>query len=156
MAVLALTADELVEGYRSLPINDHGKLRTQFFSLPAQSVAADANSTVELFDLPQGRVRVLPSLSRLTNSAWGSSRTLSIGHRAYASRDPGQADPEAENASAFISAMDVSGAQASVAWSTVLKYDIYSKSGVRVFATVAGGTLPVGGSFSGFMVYIYE
>lgn len=155
MAVLALTSDQLVEGYRKTPVDDHGKYRIQYFSMAAVAVAADATSTVDLLDLPPGRTRILPHASRLTVSAWGASRTLSIGHLAYQSRDAGNS-PEAANPTAFVNALDVSAGVTAVAFSNTLKYDIYSKEKVRVQASVAGGTIPVGATMSGYIAYIYE
>ena len=156
MAVLALTSTQKDGTTRKRPFDTQGKLRFAYFALPAVAVAGDINTTLELCDLPPGAVRILPWLSRLTTSAWGASRTLSIGHRAYAKLD----DPytqEAEAAAAFISALDVSSAVANVAWSsTVQKYDVFSKAGVTLFGTVAGGTIPVGATMSGLVAYLYE
>lgn len=156
MAVLALTSTQKDGTTRKRPFDTQGKLRFAYFALPAVAVAGDINTTLELCDLPPGAVRILPWLSRLTTSAWGASRTLSVGHRAYAKLD----DPytqEAESASAFISALDVSSAVANVAWSsTVQKYDVFSKAGVTLFGTVAGGTIPVGATMSGLVAYLYE
>lgn len=156
MAVQALKSTETTDGYRSNPNHDHGKVRTQFFDVPATTVAGDATSTVDLCNLPPGRVRVIPELSRITNSAFGAARTLSIGHTAYPSRDPAAADPEPANPTAFAAALDVSAANNGVALSNVLKYDIYSKAGVLVQATVNVDTIPVGATLSGFIAYVYE
>lgn len=154
MAVLALKTTELdPTNQRVYPIADHGKFRIQFFSLPAVAVAGDIGTTIDLCDLPPGRVRVLPNASRITHSAWGASRTLALGHTAYYSADATQ---EAADPDAFFAALDVSSAGAALAWSTVLKYDIYSKSGVRIQAIVAGGTIPIGATLSGYVAYIYE
>lgn len=156
MAVLALIADQLVAGYRKYPIDLHGKLRFAYMSLAANPVAGDVASTIELFDLPPGRVRVLPNLSRLTCSAWGAARTLSIGYRAYSSTQVSGAAAIAEDVDDLMAAKDVSGALASVVWSTAMKYDLYSVAGVRVFGKVAGDTIPVGATLSLLMAYIYE
>lgn len=156
MAVLQLAVAELAEDYRKYPITDHGKVRFQFFTLPAVAVAGDINTTIDLCDLPPGRVRILPNASRISTSAWGASRTLSIGHLLYDSRDAGQNSPEAANPTALVNAMDVSSAVNAAAFSTTLKYDIYSKAGVRIQGKVAGGTIPVGATLSGYIAYLYE
>lgn len=158
MAVLELISKQLSgrDVYRNRPIDDHGKMRIQFFELPvANPVAGDIGTTIRLFQLPAGAVRILPCLSRITTSAWGASRTLALGHKAYSTRPPDNSD-EPLNASAFFAALDVSAAVNAAAWSTVLKYDIYSRSGVEIYATVAGGTIPVNATISGFCTYIYE
>lgn len=159
MAVLALLSTQKDGVTRKRPFDIHGKLRFDYFALPAVAVAADIGSTVELCDLPPGAVRILPWLCRLTTSAWGASRTLSIGHRAYQKADPnfGATTDEAESANAFVNALDVSSAVSNVAWSsTVQKYDVFSKAGVVIFATVAGGTIPVNATMTGLVAYIYE
>lgn len=145
-------------GQRNYPIDDHGKLRFQYFSVPAANVTVigDADSTALLCKLPPGRVRVLPWLSRVSGGVFGASRTLDIGHLAYPSRDDAGAALEATNYEAFLANLDVSAATNAVAFSTVLKYDLYSKVEVQVAARIQGGTWPIGIAISGFIAYIYE
>lgn len=167
MAVEALKSTEVGADYRGKPINDHGKLRVQYFNLPATTVAGDATSTVDLCDLPPGAVRIVPDLSRLAASAFGAGRTLDVGHRAYLKKDPhmlgGGTIDEAEDADAFIDGLDVSAAVTGSPFGAGLsafgyktKFDLFSKSGVTVFATVLGGTIPIGTTITGFIVYVYE
>lgn len=157
MTVLALKTTELGDDARNYPTQNHGKLRYQFFDLPATAAEGEVASTIDLCNLPPGRVRVLPHLSRLTHSAFGAGRTLKIGHLAYASKDPNTGDPEAADDDAFTpAALDVATASDSVAFSAKLKYDIYSKAGVRVQALVGGDTIPAGASLSGCIAYICE
>lgn len=148
-------ADQLVVDYRKYPIDDHGKMRIQYFSVSALAVAYAQNDTIVLFKLPPGRVRVLPCLSRISNSAFGAARTLSIGNKAYMKRPPIET-LEPLLSTTFITALDVSGANAGLAWGTGIKFDIYSTAGVDIYATVLGGTMPIGASMSGYMTYIYE
>lgn len=157
MAVLANISTQMTPDVRLRPLDQHGKIRIDFFDVPAANtpVIGDANTTFELCILPPGAVRVLPNMSRVSMSAQGAARTLSIGHRSYAKRPPDNAN-EAENDSAFVNAMDVSGAVSAAAFSTVLKYDLYSLAGVTVFARVKGGTTPVGTTLSGYIAYVYE
>lgn len=165
MAVLALKSTEKTDGYRGVPTNDHGKLRVQYFNVPAVAVAGDANTTLELCTLPPGKVRVIPDLSRIATSAFGAGRTLDVGHRAYQKVDPtyNSTTDEAEDADAFIDGLDVSSAVTGASFGSglsafgyKLKFDLYSKGGVTVFATVLGNTIPVGATVSGFIVYSYE
>lgn len=156
MAVLALQSVQEKTDYRGRPTDEHGKLRIQYFELEAVAVAGDIGSTVDLCTLPPGAIRILPLLSMLQVSAFGASRTLSVGHRAYQKRDnPGEAY-EAESANAFINARDVSSATFAAFSAAVLKYDVYSKQGVKLFATVAGGTIPVNATIKGYVIYIAE
>lgn len=161
MAVLQLTSTQMDGVTRKRPIDEHGKLRFVYFALPAVAVAGDINTTIDLAKLPPGATRIMPWLSRIKVSAWGASRTLSLGHHSYSKRPSGTDtmanETEAESANAFISALDVSSAVALSAWSaTVEKYDIYSRTEVVLFATVAGGTIPVGATLSGYCAYLYE
>lgn len=158
MAVEAFTTTELAPDRRGSPQNDHSKVRFQYFHLPATTVAGDANSTVDLCDLPIGQIRVIPELSRVQCSAFGADRTLSVGHRMYQKRDAYMAQgavDEPEDADAFGAGIDVSAA-ATVKVGPSVGFDIFSKEGVRVFATVAGGTIPLGATLSGYIAYTYE
>lgn len=159
MAVEAFKVTELGDEYRGSPQNDHSKVRFQYFNLPATTVAGDANTTIDLADMPPGPVRVIPELSRIQCSAFGASRVLAVGHRAYQKRDAymnssGVTD-EAESANAFGSAIDVSAA-ATVKVGAAVGYDVFSKAGFRVFTTVTGGTIPLGATLKGFIAYTYE
>lgn len=155
-AVENYSSAQLVEGYRKYPIDEHGKLRFLYFNVPALTVTGDADSTYELGNLPPGRVRVLPCLSRITTSAYGSSRTLDVGHAAYQKRGDPAEDFEALNYEAFIANMDISSAVAAAAFSTALKYDLYSVAGVKLVARVQAGTSPIGATMSGLLAYLYE
>lgn len=161
MAVLELTSTQMDGTTRKRPFDEHGKLRFCYFALPAVAVAGDINTTVDLCKLPPGAIRILPWLSRIKVSAWGSSRTLDVGHRAYSKRpagtDTSANETEAADEDAFIAALDVSSAVALSAWSaTVEKFDIYSRTEVVVYAKVEGGTIPVGATLSGYVAYLYE
>lgn len=148
---------QMADGYRKRPVEDHGKLRYQYFDTGVLTVAYAQNDQIELCKLPPGFKRVLPCLSRFTCTLFGAGRTLNIGHRAYMKRPSDNSDTnEAENASAFVAALDVSAALNAVAWSTVLKYDIYSLQENVIFATVLGGTMPIGARAQGLMAYLYE
>ncbi len=145
-------------GNRNYPIDDHGKLRIQYFSVPAANLTAvgDADSTALLCKLPPGRVRVFPWLCRVSGLAFGASRTLDIGHLAYQTRDDSGAALEAANYEAFLANLDVSGAVNAVAFSTVMKYDLYSKTEVQIAARIQGGTWPQTAAISGVIAYAYE
>lgn len=150
---------QLTEGARRYPIDDHGKLRMQHFDVPALTVAYAANDTIELCRMPPGRLRILPWLSRWRSSAFGGGRTIDLGHRAYLIRPPtGEAgNYEAEDVDAFIDGLDVSGAVALSAWSaTVQKFDVYSRTEWVLFATILGGTMPIGAELHGSVAYLYE
>ena len=149
-----LDAAQLAEGYRRHPIDDHGKLRFAYGKATAD-VAVAANGTIGLLWLPPGRKRVIPSLSRITVSAFGSGRTLDVGHDTYLKRPPGNA-MEADDPDAFIDGLDVSSAVTNGVVGTALKFDMYSLDEVLVYATVLGNTMPVAGTIELLLAYLYE
>lgn len=159
MAVQAYTSNQLVDGYRATPIEDHGKLRFQAFDFTA-AAAGDATSTINLCNLPSGRVRVLPWLSRISNDATNAGVTLSVGTLAYENRDSGAPDDPGLQAADPVAltpvALDISAANDSVPLGQVYKYDFYSKAGITVQATVNVGIIPLGTKVSGMIAYIYE
>jgi hypothetical protein len=155
MAVEAYKSAQIASNGVSLKASfeDYAKLRYSFFSL-TPGVIGDANSTCDLVILPPGRVRVLPFLSRIATGAFGASRVLDIGHRAY-TKEGGAIEAEALNA--FVNDLDVSSAVALTAWSsTVLKYDMFSRSGIVISALVAGGTWQLAGTLNGCIAYLVE
>ena len=152
MAVEAYKSSQIATVGLKASFEDYAKLRYSFFDL-TPAVIGDANSTCDLIVLPPGRVRVLPHASRLWCGAFGASRVLDIGHRAYTKE---AAAIEAENAEAFTANLDVSSALNNTAFSTARKYDIFSRQGVTVFAAVAGGTWPLAATLSGYVAYLVE
>jgi hypothetical protein len=150
-----INADALKEDARRYPVDDHGKLRMQYFKVTALTAALSANDTIALFWLPPGRKRILPNLSRVSHSAFGAGRSLDIGHDAYMKRPAGN-DAEAIDVDAFIDGKDVATAANAAVFSTELKFDMYSLNEVLVYATVLGGTMPVGATLEGYMAYLYE
>lgn len=145
----------VVDAARRYPTSDHGKLRLAYFkyTVPAGGIAAD--SQIELCDLPKGRVRILLHLSRI----WVSDQvagTLDLGHRAYDSIDGGTAT--AEDVDAFIDGMDIAtAAVVAAAWATTpAKFDLYSRAGVRLYATKLGGVMAAADVIEGYCIYVYE
>lgn len=146
---------QMAEGYRKRAFEDHGKVRYQYFDTGVLTVAYAASDQIDLCRLPSGAKRVLPFLSRITSSALGAARTFKIGHRQYMKRPPDN-DLEVEDDDAFLAALDVSAAVNAAAFSTVLKFDMYSLTEIDVFGTISGGTLPIGGQVQGLIAYICE
>ena len=155
-----INADQLADGYRRYPIDDHGKLRFQAFSVAALGTALSANDTIGLVWLPPGRKRILSHLSKIKTSAFGAGRTLDLGHDAYLKRPVGvgSGSTEAADPDALIDGLDVSSAVNAVFTepSGDLWFDMYSLDKVLLYATVLGGTMPVGGTMSGLIAYLYE
>lgn len=126
---------------------DMGEVRLAYFS-HTQDGAGDADSTVELIKLPAGRVRVIGHLSRVETSAFGSSRTLAIGHAAAAAVG---GEAIAADDAAFAAATSVASAGGFACTGMPL---IETEGGIRVLATVAGGTIPDSATVEGAIAYM--
>lgn len=160
MGVTTQTATEITNA-ESLPrvannnIDVMGKLRFANITF-TQSGAGDAGSSVALVDLPQGRVKVLANLSTIRVSALGSSRVMDIGFDAYTDWKGASVSADDDY---FATDVDVSAA-ATVLFSEALNgastKEFRSKSGVRLRATVAGGTIPDAATINGYVVYVIE
>lgn len=156
MAILSLTPLSEVAGYRRRPTDDHAKLRELYYKIVNDAVAGDDGTYVKIGTLPPGHVRIFPNLCKMRFSAFGASRVLKTGYRAF------QATPgtdTAEDDDAFSSGIDISSAGTSVLFmgaATVMKYDLYSLGGIELFQTVTGGTFPAAAELEGYIVYGYE
>lgn len=132
-----------------------GKFRIKYFDF-TQVGAGDIGSTVELVQLPYGRVRILRDMCRVSSSVFGAARTLDVGLKAYTKFD---GTAQAAAASALKAAADVSAAAtntlAAAAGADPTLY-IESNAGVVVQATVAGGTIPDGATLKGYIVYVTD
>jgi len=127
-----------------------GKLRVAHFTLPATTVTGDDGSSVELVRLPHGKIRVLPGLSRIDVSALGSSRVMDLGVRAYVQSDGITAVAAILND--FVNDRDVSSATSGT-FGTTVKKDYFSAKGLSICALVTGGTIPIGATMAGYVVF---
>lgn len=152
MAVEDFLAEHLKPGVRQFPVDDYGKLRLMHFSV-VPAVIGDAGSTAKLLQLPHGRIRIIPNLSRFWNGVFGAARVLNIGHAAY--QKEGGVD-EAAVANAFVAANDVSAAGAAKVLGTTRKFDMFSRRGITVTAQVTGGTWPIGIVVEGYLAVVTE
>jgi hypothetical protein len=158
MAVQNFNSDQMtkiINNDRLYPIEEHGKLRQNYaFFKNLSGAVGDANSTVELFRLPPGRLSLRPLMSVLRSTAFGASRVVKIGHRKYART---ATEDVAEDDDAFSSAVDISAAgMATSPYGTQVKYDLYSLSGITVFATITGGNVPTNAELETYLSFIYE
>lgn len=133
------------------------KVRIKRFSFTQGAAAGDATSTATLVYLPAGRIRVLADQSRLTWSAFGASRVLDVGYAAYTA-EAGTTTSAAP--AAFDDDIDVSTAGTANLGSDITSADktqyFASRNGIVVKAVVAGGTIPVGATLSGYILYSVE
>lgn len=158
MALMDVTSDQITNSNASPkvlnpPADITGKVRIQYFSYTQGAVVADIASTFDLLQLPPGRIRILSKLSNVSWSALGAARTMSIGLRAYTLMS-GVAEPV--QAALLDSAKDWSAAGVAAIGTALLKdqsIGLTSQAGITVFATIAGGTVPVGATISGWLAY---
>lgn len=160
MAITAAKSDQVLarstDGARLKTVEEHGKFRVQYFYYKNTTGAAlDDGSTIDLVVLPFGTVRILPGLCRLRTTAFGAARVLKIGHKAYQSTG-NAGNNVADDDDAFVSGVDISAAIANTALATTIKFDIYSRAEVTLYATVTGGTIPINAEIEGYFTYIYE
>ena len=153
MAVEAFVSNHTDGTSRLTPVDRTGKFRVHVAKMQAITVAGDSGTTISLGKLPAGRIRVLPEGIRLQCSAFGASRVLKLGHRAYA-KELGAV--EAEDDDAFGAAVDVSAAAIKVGTLATLTFDMFSRTGVDLFGTVTGGTVPIGATLEVLVPYITE
>lgn len=161
MAVTALLSTQLanaaaVPNVKNETNVEKGKIHVCYFSF-TQVGAGDTLSTAELVKLPAGRVRVLRSGFHIANSAFGASRTLDIGTRAYTKFD---GTTQAEAGQAFKAALDVSSAAINTlpaaAGADPTLY-LESATGVTLFAKLAAGaTIPDAATLIGYVTYVTD
>lgn len=150
-------------GYEASPVtivkncDSNCKTRKKVFNFVQGAAAGDAGSTAVLANLPAGRVRIYPLESRITWSAFGASRLLDVGYAAYTSED---GSAVTVSAAYFDDDIDVSSAGTAAMGSDIPDKDktkyFASKSGVSIYATVAGGTIPAAATIDGYITYTVE
>jgi hypothetical protein len=157
MAILTLVPLSEATNFNRRPTDAHGKFRAIYWKIVNGAAIGDINTMFEFGTLPPGAVRILPRLATMRCTAFGAARVMKIGTRAYRSVDGPTAD-QAEDDDAFSTGLDLSAALAVVPnpFGTVVKFDLFSKTGVRVYGTVTGGTVPAAAELEGYLPYLYE
>lgn len=124
-----------------------GRVRCTAFNF-TQSGAGDATSTATLCDLPAGKIRILEIVSK--TSAFGASRVCDIGHTGWTKQD---GTAQAAVANAYADDIDVSSAATT---RTHVNTVIDGKTGTRLIAAVAGGTIPDGATINGYVLWVKD
>ena len=132
------------------PIEALVKMRQAYFSYTATGASTTPND-IDLLELPSGRVRVFPAQSLVHSDAWGASRVLDIGHKAYVGEQ--NAAVAADDDAFTTSQIDISAASQNTWDATLLKYDMFSMKGITVNATVSGGDQAANDTISGVCVF---
>lgn len=137
------------------PYDIGGKVRIVKFDF-TQSGVGDIGSTADLCKIPAGTGLIIKTLSRLKWSAFGVSRTLSIGHTGFTKSNGTTvaAAPDVIETSRDVSAAGQSflGVGANAAPSEFIEYD--SQDEITIRAIVAGGTIPDGATLTGWIAYV--
>lgn len=140
---------------RNYPAESLGKVRRSYAQIgtvpgvtydatlrPALAMTAgDAGSTIDLLELPYGRLRLLPAMCKFRTSL--SSGNIEFGLRQYTTQ-PKQTI-QAEDADVFTAgaggiALSSAAASAPVAAGTLMDFNIFSNKGPTLFATLPAVT----------------
>jgi hypothetical protein len=156
---MAVTTENSTEyGYRASlsgytlqeALDAGGKLRVQKFTFTQGAAAGDANSLVNLWKTPPGKVNIITALSQIFCSAFGAGRTLDIGYTAYTNNLGVAVIADVDG---FADGLDVSGA-AQLAWGLSPGIvQLNSQEGVVIQAKVLGDTIPASATLKGVIVY---
>lgn len=137
-----------------------GRLRIARFTFTQGASAGDANSTADLIKLPIGKsVTVLKSMSRIVCSAFGAARVLDIGHTGYTNLD---GTVVAAAADVLMDGQDVSAAAlvrmglGTNAFTVDDAFIFNARTKPVIQAKVLGGTIPVGATINGYIVYVED
>ena len=123
--------------------NDKGDQRARVRAWMAdytQAAAGAADDEINLVDLMGGVIRLYDFL--LVFSALGAARVVDIGWREYADAD---GNVIAANQTGIATGIDVSAAGSAL---TQVNKQFSSRNGVRLYATVRGGTIPAAATFT--------
>lgn len=158
MAVTTQTSTELTNILSATPTTYEasaygGELRFIPFTF-TQAGAGDSTSVIDLAKLPAGNITLIGGLSKIYNSALGTSAVLDIGYTAYV-----EPDDTSVTASETAFGTDLAVATAgSVAIDDGLgmsgsRIALNSKNGVTVRAKVKAAAIPSGATLNGYLVY---
>lgn len=120
------------------------------------TAVGDIDSTFELVRLGAGNWTIIGDLSKLYTSAFGASRTLTVGISSYI---PITSNAEtAENLTAIHTSADVASAGSFVPTTatTAGRLVVKSKTPVIIKAQVKGGTVPSGATIKGFFTVVND
>lgn len=110
-------------------------------------------SEIELTKLPAGKILVLGALTRLENSAYGTSCALDLGFRAY-TNESGTAVTEDKDYFASALAVVTAGTLAMNEELTAGVAELNSLTGITVYGTISGAVIPDKATLKGYITYI--
>lgn len=127
---------------------DRGRVRVKAFDFE-QSGSGSAGDLVLLASMDAGKSRILQAV--LTNSAFGSGRTLDLGHQGYVplvGSSNVAPDPDA-----FSDGLDVSAAATNVIH---INKVVAAKDAFVLTAQINDGTIPANAKLSGYIMYVVD
>jgi len=163
MAVTTESSDEFTNQNATPPtimdsITNGGRVRFAKVTFTQGAAAGDATSTVDLIDLPAGKVRFLGNMSNLVFSAFGAARTLDIGWLAHVDQDGVAVVADADG---LDDGIDVSAAGrvtlgTNIAVTNGDSHVFQSRGGVTLQATVLVDTIPAAATIEGVIAYTFD
>lgn len=161
MAITQEKSDQIVNQEATPPVMSgvdtlRGKVKMLRFSFTQGAAAGDAASLQELVKVPAGVVRVILSLSRIAHSAFGAARTLDLGWLAYTDTNGAAvaADPNGLD-----DGVDVSSAGSFIPGGTVGGDETFlfeSNGGLTLTTQNNDGTIPIGATLNGYIMYVQD
>lgn len=138
----------------------YGKLRLLPFTVTL-AAAADIGSTINLVQLPAGKVTVLAALSKVYNGAAGAGATVALGNAAYVDTTAAGGVTQAAATASIDTQRSVAAAGSYTpdgALNTTQGGEITfsSRNGVVLALTVAGATVASGTTFTGVIAIQVE
>lgn len=127
--------------------DEHARVRVRSFTY-TQVGAGASGDLINLCKLPAGNLRIVGLA--FTNSAFGASRTIKLGHTGYTNLANGAV---AANSTALLASTSVATA-ANVHDHNTQK--IASKEGLTVQALIEGGTIPDAATLNGYVLYALD
>jgi hypothetical protein len=139
-------------------IDNGGRVRFAKVTFTQGAAAGDANSTIDLIELPAGKVRFLGNMSSLVFSAFGAARVLDIGWLAYTDQNGTAVVADADG---LDDGIDVSAAgRVTLGTNTAVTSGdslvFQSRGPVTLQATVLGGTIPAAATVEGVIAYTFD
>jgi hypothetical protein len=135
----------------------------KLFAVPfSGTIGEDGVGTINLVQLPGGRVRVLPALSYLDWADHEANSNLSIGHRAYIDSNGDSQDADADE---WITQIDVGGGRKTGLWNAIaagsedsflIPQEKDAPSGLIIYATIDTGDTDTGDTYFGVVVFMYR
>jgi hypothetical protein len=162
MAVTTEKSDQITNVEATPPVLEdttslHGRHRIAYFT-HTQVAVGDANSLVEVVQLPAGRVRVLFSESLIEHNWVTATIDMSVGWDAYVDQDGVAvvADPNGLDVAIDVEVAGVFVPGSAVAAGTAKTMLFESRGGVTITVQAIAAALAVGDTVNGYLTYVLD